>query len=377
MRPFSYLILILTILSGCLYAQDSDTCKQCHPHIYQEYRSSVHASSSIFTDPIHRAVWEKHPAKNKGIYACAKCHTPADTELLKTKGVPQANETQRGEPISCRSCHTISHIEKGTRSNTNIRTDEPNYFYAVNLQRKGEKIRFRKEKTLFGLMTKTTGSPYHDIDYGNENFYNGKMCLGCHAYKKNALGFAVCDMQIKRAADSKNCIECHMPQIKGDVANSKRSGTHAFHGASIHRKPTELSRFVSLSLKTETGGFSILIDNQATHTLFPQPLRLSQLRVSIERDGHEIILDPVSFKRVIGTNRKPSAPWLATEVIADNTIKALEKRSVPFRFALQKGDVVVVRFGYYIVDPETAKKLGLEKTETSRFIVLTQKRFRI
>jgi hypothetical protein len=166
-----------------------------------------------------------------------------------------------------------------------------------------------------------------------------------------------------------------MPNVKGTLANQKQSQTHAFHGVNIHQKPVDLSQYVTLSLAKDAKGFSITIKNEATHTLFPQPLRLSQLRVSIERDGKETALPPVNFSRVIGTEGKPSMPWLATEVIADNTIKALESRKITFEESLQKGDVVIARFGYYIANPKAAQKLGIGDSAATKFIVLTEQRF--
>ncbi len=50
-------------------------------------------------------------------------------------------------------------------------------------------VEYKKESSWFGLSTKVTGSPYHDVDYRNEIFYNGKVCMGCHSHKENSLGF--------------------------------------------------------------------------------------------------------------------------------------------------------------------------------------------
>jgi len=130
-------------------------------------------------------------------------------------------------------------------------------------------------------------------------------------------------------------------------------------------------------LEKTSDGFNVAVKNEATHTLFPQPLRLNQLRVSIERNGKTIDLKPVNFVRAIGTNGKPSMPWLATEVLKDTTIKAHETRKVAFDAALQKGDSVVVKFGYYIANPKAAKKLGIQDPSAAKFIILTKKRFDI
>jgi len=370
---FSLLSLWITMTHAAL---ENTTCKKCHPVIFQEYQNSMHAKASVFKDPVHKAVWDKHPAKQKNNYKCAKCHTPSDHTLASGKHVLQNNPIQQNEPISCQACHTIESIEIHTKANKNVYTSKKKYFFSADTGKKGQKVIFKEEKSLFGLITETTGSPYHDIDYSNEIYYNGKACLGCHDHKQNAKGFAVCDMQIKQGDSKETCISCHMPKMQGSLANQKQSSMHAFHGANIQQKPADLSQYVTLRMKQTSEGFLIEIENKATHTLFPQPLRLSQLRVTIEREGKQVLtLEPVNFKRVIGTQGKPAMPWLATEVISDNTIKALETRSISFKERLHPGDVIVATFGYYIADPKAAKKLKLTDPEAIRFIPLTHKRF--
>jgi cytochrome c551/c552 len=51
-------------------------CLECHPVIYDEYTKSQHNNSTIYKDPIHAAVWKKHPKNlKKKQYGCGKCHT--------------------------------------------------------------------------------------------------------------------------------------------------------------------------------------------------------------------------------------------------------------------------------------------------------------
>ena len=374
LKLFTITLLLLS------YAQsntklENTACKKCHPVIFSEYQSSMHAKASPFKDPIHNAVWQRHPDNKSGHYRCAKCHTPAD-HLLAAKRAPLTdNAIQRDEPISCQSCHRIESIEKHAKANRNILHPKEKYFFSADKNRKGLKIEFKKESLMFGLATRVSGSPYHDIDYSNENFYNGNLCMGCHSHKQNSKGFTVCDLEVKQGDSKANCISCHMPQTKGSLANQKQSGTHAFHGANIHQGiPKHLSQYIKLSLAKYTQGFDIAVKNEVTHTLFPQPLRLNRLRVTIERGDTHIDLKPTDFRRVIGTDGKPSMPWLADTLLEDTTIKAGETRKIHYDTLLQKGDSVVVEFGYYIVHPKAAKKLALPDPE---FIVLTTKRFDI
>lgn len=374
-----YVIISLLFITAITRSQaelENATCKACHPLIYQEYRDSMHSKASIYRDTVHNAVWKLHPSNPKGDYKCAKCHTPSDHQLIEGKSKLANNAIQQNEPISCQQCHRIQSIEKHAKSNKNILTDKKKYFFSADKERKGTKIKFKEESSFFGLFTRTSGSPYHSIDYSNENFYNGDVCMGCHSHKENGKGFKVCDLEVRQGDSKETCISCHMPRVGGPLANQKEHGMHAYHGVNIHESdPKMLSKYIKLTLKKEGDGFTIAIRNEATHTLFPQPLRLAQLRVSIDRNGSNIPLRTDAFARVIGKNGKASMPWLADTVISDNSIKALETRRIHYDTPLQEGDQVVAVFGYYIVNPKAAKKLKLKDPSATKFIILKKERF--
>ena len=378
MKKFLSFILLLLFTTQINAAQENTTCKKCHPIIFAEYQNSMHNKASIFKDAVHKAVWDKHPAKPKNNYKCAKCHTPSDHDLISGKSKLENNDIQQTEPISCQQCHKIESVEKHKKANKNILTSKDKYFFSANKEKKGTIVKFKEENYMFGMMTKVSGSPYHTIDYSNENFYNSNMCMGCHSHKQSGIGFTVCDMEVKQGDSKETCISCHMPKVQGSLANQKQSKSHAYHGINIHKvTPILLSKYIKLSLEKNTNGFDISIKNEATHTLFPQPLRLNQLRVSIERDGKIIELKTESFARVIGADGKPSMPWLANAIISDTSIKALETRKVSYDTTLQKGDTLVVEFGYYIVNSKAAKKLDIADKSVTEFIILTKKRFLI
>ncbi len=373
----SFALLLLLPLYGDTTLENT-TCKKCHPTIFAEYKSSIHAKSSIFKDSVHKVVWDKHPDKAKNNYKCAKCHTPSDHDLISGKTKLSKNAIQESEPISCQLCHTIESIEEHTKINKNRFTKKKNYFFSADKQREGKVVTFKDESSFFGLVTKTSGSPYHDIDYSNKNFYNGDMCLGCHDHKQNGKGFAVCDMQVKKDDSKENCISCHMPKVKGSFVNLKDTIKHSFHGISIHNMDVSLlSKYIKLSLNQTDKGFEVKIKNEANHTLFAQPLRLNQLRVTIERDGKTIPLKTESFVRIIGKDGKPAMPWVADSELKNTLIKAHEVRKVAYDTPLKKGDSVVLEFGYYLVNPKSAKKLGITDKSVTKFTVLTKKRVTI
>ena len=374
----SLLLISIVSVSNASPKLENHECKACHPKIYKEYQSSHHANSSIYKDEIFNAIWKKHPAKEANNFKCAKCHTPSDHALMKDKSILTQNEIQMTEPISCQHCHQIESVEKHTKSNKNILTKKEKTFFASDPVKKGTKLEFKEESSFFGLMTKKIGSPYHDIDYSNEDYYTGNSCMGCHSHKQNTNDFTICDLEVKETEGGDTCITCHMPQVSGSMANQKVTKTHAFHSATaLISKPSLLSKYILLDLKKTRNGFNITLENKANHTLVPHPLRLAKLKVSIQRAGKTIKIEPKTFVKIIGNDGKPTMPWLATEIVKDTSIKAFEMRKVKFENSLQAGDKVNVEFGYHIVNPKIAKKLELKDKSLSKFVILKKEQFKI
>jgi len=342
-------------------ATDLDSCKKCHPIISAEFESSMHKKSSIHEDKIHKAVWDKHPAKAKDNYKCAKCHTPnAKTEKDSHAG------------ITCISCHTITSVEKHTKANKNVYTDKQKTFYGAEKGRETEKVVYKTTTSWWGNKT-TIGSAYHDIDYTNKDYYDGNMCMGCHSHKQNSHEFAVCTTDDKSiGADKANCITCHMPKVDGSATTVRKSKQHAFHGfAGSIVKPEMLKQYVVLGFKQSANSFDITVENEAPHNLMTHPLRVVQLRTTLVRDAKKTALKTETFVKVIGHDGKPAMPWLATEVVKDTMIKANETRVVKFDTALKSGDSLEVELGYYLVNPKALKKLNLDgEKELHEFIVL-------
>jgi hypothetical protein len=361
----------------------SNTCKACHPTIYSEFYDSSHRKSSIHEDPIHKAVWDLHPNKQKEAYTCAKCHTPTDLKLLENlkngeKALPLNNEVQTQEAISCVYCHSIKSIEEHSKVNDNILTSENKVFYSANEENRNVKNKeYKDEVSLFGIMKKKSGSPFHTIDYSNKDFYTGKMCMGCHQKLQNDNNFDLCRVDMKGAQDEEtNCITCHMPKIKGTATSIKITKTHRFHGfATASNNQDLLAKYVKVAFKQKASGFEVSVKNESTHNLFLQPLRLAQLRVNIMRGVKIIKLDPIPFMRIIGKDGKPTMPWLANSEVKNNMIKANEKRVLKYDFKLEENDKVEAIFGYYRVNPKMLKKLKLEDDERSRKFNILKREF--
>ena len=363
---------------------ESKACQKCHPQIYDEFYACSHRKSSIHNDPIHKAVWDKHPLKKQEKYACAKCHTPTDKALIENlkKGesaLPEKNKAQLEDGISCISCHSIESIKEHEKSNENILSTKEKTLFSARAGKEDQKdVGFTATNSFFGMMTTKSGSPYHKIDYSNKGYYDGNMCMGCHSHKQNALGFELCKTDLNTTTDKKrNCISCHMPSVKGTMNTIEKTDTHKYHGfTGATNRPELLSQYVKMDFKTPSKGFEITITNEAEHALFLHPLRVAELQVTIERGDQTIELDSITFKKVIGTQGKASMPWLADSVIKDTQIQANETRTLSYSVDLQKGDKIKAVLGFYLISKKASDNLGLsEHKDLSKFRILKEKRF--
>ena len=372
------IFLLLLTLSITLFAvsHESKLCQQCHPTIYNEYYQSSHRKASVVNNPVHKAYWEKHPKDEKG-YTCAKCHSPSDTEVMKT-GILTDNDIQKHEPISCVFCHTIKDVDEGSLSNTNITTGKIKEFFSADTAKKGtETAEFETESSWFGLVKKAKNSPYHKIDYNNENYYNGNVCMGCHSHTNNEHGFDIVmlDALIKKD-DKETCISCHMPQVPGSKVTLSETKTHAYHGmAGIFHRNQDMGKYIDFNVSKEEKGFVVTLHNQANHALFGQALRQGVLKVSIERDGKEIVLEPFIFTRILARDGKEAMPWNANSTLKDTLL--YEDKEITFAESLKKGDTLTLILGVQLLTEKGAKALGLENNEeVKKFRVMKTERFK-
>lgn len=340
-------IFFVAISSLHLFSLNIDnTCKSCHLNIYNEYYSSIHSASAPKDDTIHKAVWDKHPNKAKNDYTCKECHTPNETE----------------KSISCVDCHTISSIKEDKIHNHNIKTSKEKYFYSADMKQKGEIKKFKKDDSFLGLFSKSSGSPYHTIDYSNQNFYDGKVCMGCHSHNTNDKAIDACRVTMPTNKET-NCITCHMPQVNGSATSIKITKTHAFHGfAGVHNAPQMLDKYLEIKILQTKNGFDISLHNVSPHPFLLQPLRVAMLNIKINSKK----LPSIIFARVLGDEKNnPAMPWNATKVLSDTMLKADEKRNFHFTEKLKSGDTVEAEFGFFIVNPKSKEKLELQSNKTA------------
>ncbi|WP_297524593.1 multiheme c-type cytochrome [Sulfurovum sp.] len=372
MQKFFFILLALT---PALFAvsNQSKVCQKCHPAIYSEYYNSSHRKASVVNDPIHKACWNQYPKSAKG-YTCAKCHSPTDKKVMKTGILTENDEIQREEPISCAFCHTIKEVDKGTLSNTNISTGKLKEFFTAEKSKKGTKTaHFETKSSWFGLIKTSQNSPYHKINYNNENYYNGNVCMGCHSHTDNNHGLDIVMLDALIDKNDKNtCISCHMPQVPGSKVTLHQSKTHAYHGiAGIHNMNKSMGKYIDFKVKQTADGFSIDVINHANHALFGQPYREGKLLVSLQRDGKTLPLKPFVFTRILAKDGKPAMPWNADATLKDTLIYAHKK--IDYAQPLQKGDTLSITLGIQLLSKEGAKALNLEKeSQTTRLRILKE-----
>ncbi len=373
---FKYLFII-PLLFNTLFAlsNESKVCQKCHPIIYDEYYGSSHRKASVYNNPLHKAYWDKHPKDEKG-YTCAKCHTPTDKKSVET-GVLTDNTIQREEPISCVFCHTIKEVDEGEMSNTNISSTEKRDFFTAEKSKRGSHTAsFKTKSSWFGLVKTTQSSPYHKIDYNNENYYNGNVCMGCHSHTNNEHGFDTVMLDAMIDKDDKNsCISCHMPQVLGSKVTLNDSKTHAYHGiAGIYNRTREMGKYVDFKVAQNSKSFNVSVINQSNHALFGQAFREGVLIATITRGSKTIELPAFSFTRILGDEGKEAMPWKATETLKDTLIYA--KKEIPFNISLQKGDRLTLTLGVKLVTKKGEKALGLKNDpEMRKFRVLKVEHF--
>ena len=383
LRFILFITLINNIYASSKY-ESKNTCKVCHPNIYNEFYSSSHRKASIYEDEIHKAIWNLHPNNKKEKYTCNQCHTPSDTRVsnaLKNNqsAIPKKDNIQQNEAVSCKYCHNISDIKKHTSPyDENILSNKTKTFYSANKDLRDKKIKYKDEKSFFGLMKKTKGSPYHDIDYTNDNFYTGKMCMACHSHFENKIGINVCSIDYSGANnEEKNCITCHMPEVKGSVTTIKITKTHKYHGfPGARHKPKMLAKYININLKRTKNGFDLILHNKASHNFLTHPLRLAILKVKIISNKKVIQLKDKKFLRVLAKDSKPAMPWLANMILKDNMLKKEEKRVIKYNAKIKSKDIIYVEFGFYLVNPKLIKKLKLQNSkEATKYNIIKKENF--
>ena len=154
-----------------------------------------------------------------------------------------------------------------------------------------------------------------------------------------------------------------MPKVEGSYGSVQMTKKHRFHGiAGMRNKKEMMTKYLKMSFKQTKIGFEVTLKNEAKHNLLLHPLRLGLLKVKVISDSKVTNLKPIPFFRILGTKGKPSMPWLATEVVKENMLKADEIKTYKYDTLVKDGDKV----GYYYID--SSGKVELKKKRKRKII---------
>ncbi|MEJ2055999.1 MAG: multiheme c-type cytochrome, partial [Calditrichaceae bacterium] len=111
-----YLILIFimflfsNVFSQGYKLESADDCAACHQDIFKQWQGSMHAKSTLDSDPLYRAMfeWASEDTKGKITLKCKNCHMPyynLNDSLID-------NNVIRERPVDCLYCHSVEDIHK-------------------------------------------------------------------------------------------------------------------------------------------------------------------------------------------------------------------------------------------------------------------------
>ncbi len=352
-KEFSIEEAITTTPFKAIHFETNESCKECHPTIYDEFTNSMHFKATVFRDKIHKAVWEQHPNfKNKTQYKCAQCHLPGadNIEAFMEEGgqaLPDPNNASQNEAISCAACHKIKSIEKHRQANRNIYSEEKDAFYGI-----GEQL-----------------SIAHLTNNKNKMYRTGELCLGCHSHRENIKDYVVCITASETKEKSyKTCISCHMPQVDGPGSTNSTQRKHFFHGfAGANNNQEMLAKQVEFRVKKVANSkVELSIKNKAPHDLFLHPLRASFIKTAIVRDGKTIhTFGDLQMERVLKDKKGIAGCTNASRETKNTLIKGDQTTTLILKHSFRENDQLSVEFGYQLVKDDFIKSLGLENDKAA------------
>jgi len=360
------IILLLSVLASLLSAKylTNKSCKECHEDIYYEYQSSYH-SKTYFNDELHRKVAN---AANTKKYDCGVCHMPAATNLKEMEDgdeQPSTLSVEQKDAISCFYCHQIGFVKQAHKRNINFRSKNVEGF----------------KPSMFGSLDNPDDSDKHEMS--KNPLYKTKVCLGCHSHKRNSHDVMIFNA-MEGNQDSKECIKCHMPYVRGPVEKMNKRGRkqHRIHNfAGIHNMEMRKNA-IDISIKTTNNTIEVTLKNKMPHPLIIQAARLKYLKLDLIRDNKVIWSNfkksPLEDKQGIfvtefeGKDGKPSpVPAFAYKRAFVNNLKGKESRTLTYDVKdIKKGDIINASMFVILAKPSCSNELNLsDKTLTKPILM--------
>src|SRR5262245_17612747 len=196
-------------------------CGECHKQIYEEWRSSQHAYSSI--SPMFHAFEQKFQELTKGTVGtfCVRCHQQVGTQLGEKRDTPLWAMSQISrEGVSCITCHRVK--EQYGKVNGERRVEPGKIFDPV--YGSGEKSVLKEilaNKETYSVKTSKDGrgNSIHNGMMTNSQLTKSEFCVSCHQVAVN-LGIKL-EIVWDQYRDSPalkagvTCQDCHMGKVPG------------------------------------------------------------------------------------------------------------------------------------------------------------------
>ncbi|MBI3813267.1 MAG: hypothetical protein HY279_02200 [Nitrospinae bacterium] len=366
------IIIILISVNTSVYSQDkevklkdneynaSESCAECHLDIYNKWKDSVHAMS--VDDPIFYTSYIEAYTISSGQAKtlCLKCHAPT---VLVTKDYELKNRLSR-EGVSCDFCHTLKGVKLNDRRDPFMRDISP-----------------VKRGPLDAV--KVEG---HKIEYSKLHL-SSELCAACHEYvSDNGLSIMGTYSEWKAssyAAEGKQCQNCHMPRIEGEISktsNQKRIiNDHNLQGGHyiVQLKKTQLVKIKEIKRLKDGVSVSVSVENAGSGHMVPTgiPTRKLILNCEVRTVKNKVFNDKRVFEKIIaGKNGEEMVKdseimlGMGAAIAKDNRIGPKEVRVEEFIFGIPGNtDISVSAWVDYLYKPlllhETEMKIEMNRDE--------------
>ncbi len=172
-----------------LLLKSSKQCAECHPAIYNEWKSSHHEFAWLNPEPRRKEL--SNNFRNKD---CIPCHAPRPLLEVGFGERPLERETRREDGVNCFTCHRSGQV-----------------VIAAN-----------------DLGPGAANAPCNPVTW--KAIAEVKLCSPCHDQHKVEQDWQRSRYAVKGSAEYKDCNDCHMPVTGGPGTVGGARRTHRGHG---------------------------------------------------------------------------------------------------------------------------------------------------
>ena len=310
----------------------AESCGTCHPAIYDEWKTSIHAQA--YRDPFFHAYW----TKDKQTWVCLNCHSPLEnqqptliTEIPRDRVEravqapnPQYDADYQHEGVTCAACHVRDGMVLGPFDD------------AVAPHPTKADPTFRTTQLCYRC---------HSVVGGPAQFYNGGPC---GTYPEYEGGYWMKERGFI-------CQSCHMPEIERPVATGgplRKGRQHLWRGG---HDPDMVKQAVDIKVVAEPAepkpGDKVhvtltLINAGAGHKLpTGDPDRHFTVEFAVEDQD----------RKVLESRQETMGRWIlwqpAIIELHDNRLMPLASRDYTFEYQLPKnvtGLTLITKVRYHI-----------------------------